>query len=119
MADEGVSADGDGCAGWLFWGCGGLLLLLLLLLLLRGSGGSGGADQVTPDADFGLDDDAAAEDDVLGAVELSATCDFVAGVGLNVVRFGLGGGHGSARARPRGWRWDVIWRVKTPEGAQR
>ena len=39
-----------------------------------------------------MDGGAAAEDDVLGAVELGAAGDFVAGVGFDVVASGLGGG---------------------------
>ena len=64
--DEGVAADGDGDARGGF-GCGGV-------------GGGEGADKVAADADVRLDDSAAAEDDVLRAVDLRAARDFVAGV---------------------------------------
>lgn len=80
--DEGVAADGDGdvVLGW-GWGWGG-----------GGGGGGGGfggglggrrwdgADEVSADADFGLDHGATSEDDVGGAVDLGAAGDFVAGV---------------------------------------
>ena len=66
---------------------------------VNGGGGGGGrgrgcsADEVATDAHFGLDDGAAAEDDVLGAMELGFAGDFVAGVGFDVVGFWFGGGH--------------------------
>lgn len=79
--DEGVAADGYGG----------------VVLSGRGFGGGvcgGGAHEVAADADFGLDDGAAAEDYVVGAVELGFAGYFVAGVGFDVVAFGLGGGFG-------------------------
>ncbi len=85
FGDVGVATDGDGGVG--VWGCGGF------------GGGVCGlrgeeADEVAAYADFGLDDGAAAEDYVLGAVELVFARYFVAGVGFDVVALGLGGGFG-------------------------
>lgn len=55
-----------------------------------GGGGSKGAHEVPPDADLGLYHGAAAEDDVLGSVQVRAPRDFVAAVGFDVFAFGLG-----------------------------
>lgn len=51
-------------------------------------------DQVAADADVGADHGAAAEDDVLRAVQLGAPGDFVARVGGYVFGFGGFGGAG-------------------------
>ena len=90
-----VAPDGDG---------GGVARGLLFGLgWIRGSGGSGGggrcrsADQVAADADIGVDDDAPAENDVLGSVQLGAAGDFVARISRNVVGFRFRGRHF--------WRW--------------
>ena len=105
--EEGVAAYGDGGAVGCGWGggAGGVVVS-------GGGGGGGGSSrrreggvdggggggggkrkgrkgrggtQVAADADARLDDGAAAEEDVLGAVELGLAGDLVAGFGLDVV----------------------------------
>ena len=91
---EGAGGGDEGVFGYCYAGCVGR----------RGGGGGGGggggiiigggrglADKITADADVWLDYHAAAEDHVLGAVELGATGDFIAGVGFDVGGFGFGG----------------------------
>ncbi len=103
--DVGVAADGDGdegCAGGRGFGGGG------------GGGGGARGEEVAADADVGADDGAPAEDDVLGAVQLGAAGDFVAGVGGDEGGFGgfLGGGGGDGGGGHGEWRgggWTGVW----------
>lgn len=84
--EDGVFAQGDGGDGR----CGAF----------RGGGGGGGGaggEEVAADAGERVDDAAAAEGDLLGAVELGAAGDFVPGFGFDPVGF-LGGGVGFAVA---------------------
>lgn len=98
-AEEGVAADGDG-------GVVGRRKRRRAFCIgsrVRGRSGSGrrgsigrsrkGA-QVAADADKRGNDGAAGEEDVLGAVELGAAGDFVAGFGLEVVAAEGGAGFG-------------------------
>lgn len=103
--DEGVAADGDG----------GVVLLLGdhgFAIFCGGGGWGEGAHVVPADADVGLDYCAAAEDDVLGAVEFGFAGYFVAGVGFDVVAFGLGGGFG----RHRGLGSALVGRREVEDG---
>lgn len=74
--DVGVAADDDRGVG-----------------LRRRRGGGAGGREIAADGASGRDDAAAAEDDVLGAMEVSVAGDAVAGVGFDPGRFGDFGCH--------------------------
>ena len=88
--DETVPSNGHGDRR-------GVVVAVAVVVVVVGGvffGGSGArcgwlaaADQIPADAHRGLDHGASAQNDVLRAVELRPSCDFVARVGLDIVAF--------------------------------